>query len=285
MKATFAPQHLLCLVDLSPASPVVLSWARLVANHFHPDLEILHADWPGESKLSGEEEEASWAQVQMRKTELAGELERIADAVFVSGVPYRVLVEVGHPVQVVLQYLGAHVPDLIVMGSHGEDGAAHVLLGSVAENLVRVANCPILIAKGNQLARGQKQLQRVVCPTNLGDFSMQCLDAACAIAAVTGASVDSVLSLEEAHVSSEQGRTRLHEWIPAQLRERCSITETILRGDPAEQLIGLLRREASDLVVVGAEHRPFFEYTTLGRTTEKVMRFSPCTVVVVPQKV
>ncbi|HXZ81237.1 MAG TPA: universal stress protein [Terriglobales bacterium] len=285
MKATFAPQHLLCLIDLSSASPVVLSWARLVANHFHPDLEIVHADWPGEIKLSKAEEEASWAQLQMRKTEVSGELERIADSVFGSGVPYRVLVEAGHPVQVVLQYLSAHVPDLIVMGSHGEDGAAHVLLGSVAENVARVANCPILIAKGNQLARGQKQLQRIVCPTNLGDFALQCLDAACAIAAATGASLDAVLSLEEAHVSSELGRARLHDWIPASFRERCSISELILRGDPAEQLIGLLRREASDLVIVGAEHRPFFEYTTLGRTTEKIMRFSPCSVLIVPQKV
>jgi len=285
MKATFAPQHVLCLIDLSLASPVVLSWARLVANHFHPDLEILHADWPGELKLSKGEEDASWAQLQMRKTEVSGELERIADSVFVSGVPYRVLVEAGHPVQVVLQYLSAHVPDLIVMGSHGEDGAAQVMLGSVAENVVRVANCPILIAKGNQLARGQKQLQRIVCPTNLGDFSLQCLEAACAMAAVTGASVDSVLSLEEAHVSSEQGRTRLHQWIPAAFRERCAISEIILRGDPAEQLISLLRREASDLVVVGAEHRPFFEYTTIGPTTEKAMRFSPCSVLMVPQRV
>jgi hypothetical protein len=38
--------------------------------------------------------------------------------------------------------------DLIVMGSHGRTGIAHVLLGSVAEAVVRTAPCPVLTVRG-----------------------------------------------------------------------------------------------------------------------------------------
>ncbi len=41
--------------------------------------------------------------------------------------------------------------DLIVMGSHGRTGLAHVLIGSVAEAVVRHAHCPVLIVRSNEL--------------------------------------------------------------------------------------------------------------------------------------
>ena len=37
--------------------------------------------------------------------------------------------------------------DLIIMGTHGRSGIAHVLLGSVAEQVVRVAPCPVLLVR------------------------------------------------------------------------------------------------------------------------------------------
>lgn len=47
----------------------------------------------------------------------------------------------------IVQYADNHGIDLIVMGTHGRRGVAHLLLGSVAEHVVRTANCPVLTVR------------------------------------------------------------------------------------------------------------------------------------------
>jgi nucleotide-binding universal stress UspA family protein len=53
-------------------------------------------------------------------------------------------VEIGFAVDEIVDYARKHDVDLIVCGTHGHTGFSHLLLGSVAEKLVRVANCPVL---------------------------------------------------------------------------------------------------------------------------------------------
>ena len=61
-------------------------------------------------------------------------------------------VTVGFPIEEIMKYAGAHDIDLIVVGTHGHTGLSHLLLGSVAEKLVRLATCPVLTVhpKGHQ---------------------------------------------------------------------------------------------------------------------------------------
>lgn len=50
----------------------------------------------------------------------------------------------GHPLVQILRHAKEHEVDLIVIGTHGRTGLAHLFLGSVAENVVRKAPCPVL---------------------------------------------------------------------------------------------------------------------------------------------
>lgn len=50
----------------------------------------------------------------------------------------------GHPVTEILDFARKHKSDIIVMGTHGRGMVAHVLIGSVAERVVRRAKCPVL---------------------------------------------------------------------------------------------------------------------------------------------
>jgi len=273
----FKPQQILCLVDLSPASRVVLCWARLFAQAFASRIEILHASEPPQFLIEGQEQ----TQLELTRTELHGAVGRLAQEILGNRMPYHIVVEEGHPVQVVMTRLARYMPDLIVMGSHGHDGMARVLLGSVAENVVRVARCPMLIVKGAEPA--DAWLKLIMCPVDFGELAADSLQVAAVLAAVMRSKLEIVTAVDKPEIAGGATQERLHAWVPEGLRRMCDISETVLRGDAAERIIERLRAEQAELVVLGAEHRRFLDFTTLGRTTERVMRFSPGSLLLVPR--
>jgi universal stress protein A len=64
-----------------------------------------------------------------------------------SATPLETRVVMGEPVGEICQTAIREQADLIVMGSHGRTGLSHVLLGSVAERVVRHASCPVLVVR------------------------------------------------------------------------------------------------------------------------------------------
>ncbi|MBF0288154.1 MAG: universal stress protein [SAR324 cluster bacterium] len=53
----------------------------------------------------------------------------------------------GYPVTEIIEYAKTHEIDMIVMGTHGRTGVTHVVIGSIAEKVVRMAPCPVLTVK------------------------------------------------------------------------------------------------------------------------------------------
>jgi len=66
---------------------------------------------------------------------------------------WKVLVAAGHPADTIVRVAREENADLIVMGTHGRTGLQHVLLGSVAEKVVRLASCPVLTVRYKSHAR------------------------------------------------------------------------------------------------------------------------------------
>ena len=60
------------------------------------------------------------------------------DSMIVEGIPFQVIIETAESQDI----------DLIVMGTHGRTGLTHALMGSVAEKVVRLAPCPVLVTRG-----------------------------------------------------------------------------------------------------------------------------------------
>lgn len=53
----------------------------------------------------------------------------------------------GAPAEEIVRFVQEESVDLIIMGTHGWTGARHLILGSTAENVVRTADCPVLIVR------------------------------------------------------------------------------------------------------------------------------------------
>lgn len=278
---TFAPKQILCAVDLGPASRLVLQWAELFARSFAARVDIFHADWteppryftPSQIGVIAEEAEK-------RKTKLLEDLEAMDREIFGAQTQVAVAVIEGHPLTMLRQQIKARHPDLLVLGSHGRSGVARLMLGSVAENVVRESAVPALIARGGQTA--PPSIRRVLCPVSFSQSARRCLETSSSLAAAFGAELDVLHAADTAGVSPEDMHRQLCQWVPEQARRQCRITEIVRQGDAAEQIILQAREHGIDLIVLGADHTPLLEWSTIGTTTERVMRHSPCSVLVLP---
>lgn len=73
------------------------------------------------------------------------EVKRLAQDSALDGVEWEAKVLHGAPFKEILELANREQADLIVLGTHGHSGIAHVLLGSVAERVIRTATCPVLV--------------------------------------------------------------------------------------------------------------------------------------------
>jgi nucleotide-binding universal stress UspA family protein len=278
----FAPRQILCAVDMSPASGTVLRWAQSIARAFGSQVEVLHADWsePPRYFTEGQIRDLA-AETEARRRQLRDDLQKLADKALGSDVSHAVSVEEGHAVEVILQRLRRNPPDLMILGSHGHSAVARFLLGSVAENVVREAHCPTLVVKSPADEARPLKSHAVLCPVKPGESTQGRVGLSAAVAAALGAELHLIQAMEEG-AGKNPVAPQLCDSVPKEMASRCHVTELVLHGAAAEQIILYARQHAVDLIVLGAEHRSFLEFTTLGRTTERVLRHGPSSVLIVP---
>lgn len=281
--APFAPKQILCAVDLSPASAPVLGWADLFARTFAAKLEVLHAEWPEYPPyflLSQEEELA--AQAEKRRAAIEKALVNVVRTSLGPAAAAEITVVEGHAVEAILKHAEARRPDLIVMGSHGRGGIARMRLGSVAETIMREAGVPVLVVRSLPNRPAPAIISRILCPVRFATEEPQCLAASAGIASAFGAQLLVVHAVEHDSTGLEALRKRLCGSIPASVRQSCEVIEIVRRGDAAEQILLAAREHGVDLIAIAAQHRPFLEFTTLGTTTERVVRHTDSAALVLP---
>jgi nucleotide-binding universal stress UspA family protein len=135
--------------DFSEYADYAVTWALQMAADSHAKLILFHAAVP----ISPLAFPDSVYLPELRRVEeqmLADAEKRMAECVKQQGssaVVVETRVVVGEPVTAICQAAGREQADLIVMGSHGRTGLAQVLLGSVAESVMRYASCPVLVVR------------------------------------------------------------------------------------------------------------------------------------------
>jgi universal stress protein A len=135
-------QHILVPIDFSPDAERALGHAIELARQFQARLTLLHVihiPVTTEVNLSSYyvEMETSAQQGMMTYQKRVEDAGLVTDVIVMRGTPFREIVDTASNKRV----------DLIVMGTHGRTGLQHLLLGSVAERVVRLAPCPVLVTR------------------------------------------------------------------------------------------------------------------------------------------
>ena len=131
-----APQHLIVPTDLSSFSLTVLRYALEIAELFHARLTVVH--------IVDRRAELAHLSDAERERKVRDAIEELLRNVEVEARNLSISIRHGHAAAEIVRAAHDLNGDLIVMCTHGRTGMRHVLVGSVAENVVRSAVCPVL---------------------------------------------------------------------------------------------------------------------------------------------
>jgi len=141
-------RRILFPTDLSGPAAYAWSYALTLAEKFKAEVHLLHvvAPPPGLTEAHAMKFHPE-KMVQPSIAKAAASMDQQVEAARARGLIFHHEVRVGTDYREIVHYATKHDVDLIVMATHGRTGLAHVLLGSVAEKVVRMAPCPVLTIK------------------------------------------------------------------------------------------------------------------------------------------
>ncbi|HOJ43210.1 MAG TPA: universal stress protein [Syntrophorhabdaceae bacterium] len=137
-------KKILCPVDFSEYTESIVAYAVEIAKRFDSELHLLHVIpnlsyfTPYESFMTPENIIALERNIEK---EIEKDFDKIAKKI---NIPFKKVIKSGIAFVEIIDYIKEESISLVVMGTHGRSGIEHILIGSVAEKVVRKSPCPVL---------------------------------------------------------------------------------------------------------------------------------------------
>jgi nucleotide-binding universal stress UspA family protein len=218
------------------------------------------------------------------------------------GIAITTRVATGIPSEEVVTVARAEDSDLIVVGTRGKTGLAHILLGSTAERVIRGAPCPVLTvrtepadAEDNGTLSRPITLERILVPVDFSDCSLDALEYAVVVAQQAKASLlllhvlepvsyglDFTLGHSRTREQERQSWTkRLEELVSTHQHSHVPMEFQLRGGLPADSILDSARTLPCDLIVMGTHGRRGISHSISGSVAEAVLRKALCPVIAV----
>lgn len=198
----------------------------------------------------------------------------------------------------ILEYADDNDIDLIVLGTNGRRGLGHLLIGSVAEEVVRLAGCPVFTVRETKELKPIKVYNKILVPVDFSDYSKKAISYAKEIAKAYDSQLQLLHIIEETKhpAFSLSGKSSIFDLVPgieADSKKRieemlidapgpnAESTIYIYGGHAANDIINFASANTSDLIVIATHGLTGIEHLLLGSVTEKVVRMAPCPVVTI----
>jgi nucleotide-binding universal stress UspA family protein len=195
----------------------------------------------------------------------------------------------------ILEYVSDNDIDLIVMGTHGRRGLGHLLLGSAAEEVVRLAACPVFTIRELKEPKPVMQVNNILVPVDFSNYSGKALAYASEIAQSYKAQLQVLHIIEETmHPAfSVTGKSSIFDLVPGIKDDSRKRAEKMIKefvsdkvkskvfiqgGRAASDIIKFANENSSDLIVIATHGLTGLEHMLLGSVTEKVVRMAHCPV-------
>ncbi len=142
----FSIRTILCPVDFSLESRSAIRYAKEFAAGMGAFVLLLHVvDMPEDVETLATME-AIERDVEMC---IKKRMDMLIDELSVEGIKVEQSIDIGDPLQVILQKASEIDANLIIMGTGGKKGLKRLIMGSVTEHVARGADCPVLVVKHN----------------------------------------------------------------------------------------------------------------------------------------
>ena len=218
------------------------------------------------------------------------------------GIAVTTRVATGIPSEEVITAARAEDSDLIVVGTRGKTGLAHVLLGSTAERVIRGAPCPVLAVRTEPSDNEDEStlsrpvtLERILVPVDFSDCSLDALGYAAVVAQQAKASLmllhvlepvsyglDFTLGQSQARrVEAETWTKRLEELAASHQHPNMQVESQLRGGFPADSILDSAQTVPCDLIVMGTHGRRGISHAIYGSVAEAVLRKARCPVIAV----
>jgi nucleotide-binding universal stress UspA family protein len=264
-RVSVSVKNILVATDFSFVSDKATAYAKALALNFRSSVEIAHVFDP--SVVTSYVEAILGTPVKERRQLCQDNLQKLQREFVDAGIEVSTnLPEAHRPQNALLKLAEEHETDLIVAGTHSKWGLERLVLGSVAEELIRNSACPVLtVGPHTKLPpEGPLVFRTIVYAT---DFSGQAAKAA--VFALSFAQ-DSGAHIYLCHISkTEPGeeekvaldarfKTALNRMIPESVFEWCTPETVVRHGDPAKAILELAEKVDADLIVLGARNSSFW---------------------------
>ncbi len=253
--------NILLATDFSASSELAIPFVKSLARHYGSTVLIAHVYHPEpiyEIPLDVLPEFAHNRQAAETRMNTFVHVHDFRD------LPHKVCVDAGEIWPVLSQIVVKEEIDLIVIGTHGRQGLKDLLLGSVAEEILRCAPCPVLtvgphIVFAHDTNSGQ--VRHILFATNFSPASEHVLNYALALATETRAQLTLLHVVEEPtidvalpypEVELEKTQQQLRELIPPDVQLACEPEFLVEVGTPGAAILQAAAEKRADLIVMGA---------------------------------
>lgn len=194
----------------------------------------------------------------------------------------------------ILEYLEDNRIDLVVMGTHGRHGLDRLLLGSVAEQVVRRAPCPVLtVRQEHPVVRSPGAVPTIVVPIDFSPFSRPTLQYALELARLYEAKLELIHVVEQVNLPNVYGidpipvvapdlQTRSLEALKSlasdALPEDQPFDCTVLVGHAGHDIAEFADERGADMIVIATHGLTGLKRLLMGSVTEQVLRAATCPV-------